>query len=475
MPADECHAVSLRKLWVEELFAQAWIRTWRGSEATVPEWFPHGLEMARPSLGYGVVDPIEMRIDGSQMTLICPGTGRTLAEYFTTTFEPNSEQYSRFLLEQVCYGALRVHDGLESVHGALTPFNIQVPENYMLKLWSVPTARLELSFGKTDREWENPYRSPQVRDGETPTVADDVYSLGMLFARLLLGTRANFDTWCSQAEQTLGTSQQSIDVLTRATDPDRDRRYQSVREMMADLDPESDLLSLDIVGANEDNRLGAKAFSEQRLGLAKEHFQDAHGKDWLGISGSNNLAVVEAAHGNFEKGLEHLGRAFKLAPQHPLLDTNRGFCLLKCGDLASAEFWLLRANGLNPKLIPAIRGLAEKAQQDGDLERALGYAQNCVAVEPKSRSSRLLLADLLDDSDPNEASIHREYAESLEVVPFLFDHLLTTDNPPPWMLYLNGENDTVMRRFDLVRSRPDYRKIVRSITLTGQLDKLSDT
>ena len=144
--------LGLKQVWLNELFGQAWSRSWTCKESSVPEWFPPALQFARPCLGYGVVDPIELRIDGSRLTSICVGSGRPLARYLSQSFVPEGESYVRFLIEQMCFGLMRVHEGQGAVHGGLTPFNVMVTDRYHLNLWSVPTARLELSYGEKSRK-----------------------------------------------------------------------------------------------------------------------------------------------------------------------------------------------------------------------------------------------------------------------------------------------------------------------------------
>ena len=453
--SDECggYNITLRKVRVEELLGQVWIRTWKGESGDVPEWFPHGLKSARPCLAYGVIDPLELRIDGSQMGLIAAGSGRTLAEYLGKSFAPEGESYVRFLAEQICFGLLRVHEGLGTIHGALKPFNIQVSDKYALHLWALPTARLELSGGKVDREWETPYRSPQMWDGDTPTVADDVYSLGMIFARLLFGTLVNFQTWLRDRNHTLGASEQAIEILNRSTDPDPGRRYNSVREMALDLNPESELQNLDIPGGAESCKLGLKAFLDGQTADAREHFQDALRKDWLSLMSHNNFAVTEALLKGWSEAREPLEKAYEVCSCHPILDTNWGLCIRESGDLASADLCLQKANSLNPNFVQPLRTMARLAKASHAFQKALAYAQQCLIMKPRCRESRLLMAELLETlGNTAEAAIHRQYAGQLPVLPSLHDHLISLESPPPWTLYLEGEDETVLRRLTTIES-----------------------
>lgn len=453
------YTITLRRVWLEELLGQAWIRTWKGDGKDVPEWFSHGLKAARPCLGYGVIDPLELRIDGSQMGLISAGSGRTLAEYLSGTFVPEGESFPRFLTEQICFGLLRVHEGLETIHGALTPFNIQLSDKYNLNLWALPAARLELSWGKIDREWETPYRSPQVQEGKTPTVADDIYSLGMIFARLLFGRLVNFQAWLEDRTQTLGASQQTLEILKRSTDPDRRRRYKSLREMVLSLNPESALGNLNIKGGAEECKRGLEAFRKEQTAEAREHFQEALCKDWLSLPAHNNFAVTEALLKGWPEAREPLEKAYKVFSHHPVLDTNWGLCVCENEDLNSAEFWLERANGLNPGFVQPLRVLGRRFKEAGAFQKALGFAQQCLAIKPRCRESRLLMAGLLETvGNAAEAACHRDCAKQLPMLPNLFDHLISPEGVPPWTLYLKNEDETVLRRLKNV----EYNQIIRT-------------
>ena len=454
--------LGLKQVWLNELFGQAWSRSWTCKESSVPEWFPPALQFARPCLGYGVVDPIELRIDGSRLTSICVGSGRPLARYLSQSFVPEGESYVRFLIEQMCFGLMRVHEGQGAVHGGLTPFNVMVTDRYHLNLWSVPTARLELSYGEKSRKWELPYRSPQVREGSTPTIPDDIFSLGMLLARLLFGTYENFQRWLEDREETLGASGQVIELLKRCTHPEREQRFGSLREFVTELNPESELLGLDILGAQNDLQLGLEAFRQENFGRAEEHFSDALRKDSLGLVAHNNLAVARGVNRNWEGAREALDDAYKLQPHHPLLDTNFGLCVYHLGDEASAEFWLQRAVNLQPRLVQPKRVLARFSKERGQMEEALRLTRSCLLLEPSSRENRLLMASLLEIvGDVSEATVHKKKAESLAVSPNLFDHLITEETPPPWTLCLNGEDETVMRRFEQDTGKANFEFLLK--------------
>ena len=140
-----------------------WTRTW-DEKVDAPEWFPHGLRSARPGLGLGIVDPLELRLSGPKLIVVSAGEGITLLEDLESRRAPYNESSVRGVIEQLCFGLIRIHQLQGRLHGGIVPFNIQLTEDGRVGLWSVPAARLELSFGRLDPDWEIPYRSPQISD-----------------------------------------------------------------------------------------------------------------------------------------------------------------------------------------------------------------------------------------------------------------------------------------------------------------------
>ena len=130
---------TLRRFEVRELFASAWVRVFQYQDDQLPEWFVPALQKAKPATGFGVLDPLEILIEGPRLTLIGAGKGRTLHEYLGETFSPEGDVYIRNLIEQLCYGVSRIHDGVGAVHGALTPANICTNEDFMLNAYSMMT------------------------------------------------------------------------------------------------------------------------------------------------------------------------------------------------------------------------------------------------------------------------------------------------------------------------------------------------
>jgi len=455
--------LSLKRIWIEELTGQIWVRTWSGQGENTPDWFPRALSAARPALGYGVIDPLELRIDGPAMTLVCPGEGSTLARYLSKSFQPAAESYTRFLGEQICIALWRIHQGLKTVHGALTPFNLQMTDDYTLKIWSLHTARLELSWDKLERQWEVPYRSPQVREGRTPTIADDIYSVGMIFARILLGTADSFQFWLNDRSQVPDVSPQAMEIVNRCTNPERDRRYNSVREIALDLNSDTLLKELDTEGATEDCRLGEQAFLKEQFPVALEHFRDGVNKDGLSMATHNNLAVTEALLTDWGRAEDTLKKAYQLCPHHPILDANWALTLWENEGSATARYWLEKAVRLNPAFVQPLRVLSRIFRDSGALEKATECAGRCLLLNPRCPESRRLMAGLLESlGATREAESHRHYAGQLSGGPSLSDHLITAETPPPWTLSLNKESETVLNRVNIIENLEDLRRCGRS-------------
>lgn len=461
MSSEERHyKITLRRVIAPELFEKLWIRRFDCGSEQVPEWFVPGLQHARPALGFGVIDPVELRIHGTRMTLLSTGNGKTLVEYLRESFTPTGETYVRSMLEQLCYGVARIHEGQGRVHGALTPFNICTDHDYRLLLWAVPTARLELTFGPSDRFWETPFRSPSVREGEVPTPADDIYSLGALFMRLLCGNHANFVKWLDCPTETLGSSTQGVAIAERCLSKEPSKRYPSARALALDLDPTSRLSALDIAGAREHKKLALQAFRRKEFEQAMEHWQDARQKDWLDQETHNNIGVTKGALGCWEEALQSLEKARQLGTTHPLVDTNLGLCYLRLNSAATGEYWLQRARTLNPRFHQPNRVLAAHAHLSKNPKKALEWIQKALRGSPKDRLTRMLAGNILEAAGQiSEASLHRDFARSLAEETPLYDHLLTTASPLPWSLYLEGQDEGILRRVDVVdeKTSPSQR------------------
>lgn len=440
--------VTVRRVEVREIDSEALVRTFHCDLPELPEWFRPALEYAQPVLGFGVIDPLELRIDGSRMTSISPGFGKTLVEHFHTNVRPEPEESARELMEELCYAVARLHLGQKRVHGALTPLNVCTNGERRLRLWSVPTARLELSYRDPDKEWEVPFRSPRVNDGETPDTADDLYSLGKLFVRILCGTESNFLSWNAGCDEVRWWSAGTDEIIARCLQ----RQYSSVTGLAAELNPKSTLPKLDIPTARHHKALALQAFESEQVELSFEHWEEARRHDWLDLAVYNNVAVLQMVRSEWEAALEQLEKAQEIYGYHPLVDINIALCKGRLDDRIDCSFRIRRTISLNPTFAQSHRLQAQLALQSGATALALDNVLQALRSNPHCRQSRLLAAEILAAmGQEKEANTHELYAESLTIRPELFDHMISEATPPPWTLYLEGQDNTLFHRVNLVK------------------------
>ena len=440
--------MTVRRVEVRELLSEVVVRTFHCDLPQLPEWFRPALEFARPVPGFGVIDPLELRIDGSRMTSISPGFGKTLVEHFHTNVRPEPEESARELMEQLCSAVARVHLGQGRVHGALTPLNVCTNKERQLRLWSVPTARLELSYRDPDKEWEVPFRSPRVNDGETPGISDDLYSLGKLFVRILCGTESNFLSWNSGCEEVAWWAEGTDEIVARCLEGG----FSSVLELAVALNPASKLPNLDIATAEHYKERALRAFELENFDESQEYWEEARRHDWLDLAVHNNAAVIKAAGSKCEDAAGELEAAQKLYGYHPLVDTNLALCKHHLEEPIDCHFRLRRTISLNPNFAQAHRLQAQLALQSGSLKMASESILQALRSSPHCRRARLLAAEILTTlGQETEAEIHRRYAETLPIRPDLFDHLISENTPPPWTLYLDGQDNTLFHRVNLVK------------------------
>lgn len=449
--------ITLARKEVPELLGRLSLRVWHGPDH-VPDWFRPGLEVARPCLGYGVIEPLELRLSSTEMTTVTAVTdeGVTLLEYPYRSSTPYSDSRACGLIQQLCLAVLRILEGQGSVHGGLAPFNIHKTDDNRLLLWSVPTARLELSEGSLDPEWELAYRSPQVRQRETPTVSADVYSLGKLLLRLLCSNHQQFEILEQDGLDALYAYSKTVRIVEQCLHPNRAMRYQSVKDLAADLDANSAAFPLDIAGAKEDKLQALRAFREERFEEALAHWQDALRKDWLDLTTLNNLAVTKCAMKRWKDALSDLEKAHNIHSFHPLVDSNIGYCYYKLGDLDAGDYWQKRARKLNPNFNQPSLRIAEMTLKWGTFESALKWAFESLRADPQCKATRLLVAKLLNGlGNTQEAQRHKTYADTLISAHPLCSSLITRDTPPPWGLVFESGQDSVLRRYKIGAIAPD--------------------
>lgn len=155
----------------------------------------------------------------------------TLSDYMKRTGKPWSEERAVREIK----GLLRVLDQLHggsATHRDLTPFNIFVCKNGVLKLGDFGIARHELAGHPVKPEAFNPdYVTRGVIDAEHRAweAVDDVYQMGQLLAMLVLGRHREKITVAQLRNKRMNPLLKS--VIKRAIGP-RSKRYADAWEML---------------------------------------------------------------------------------------------------------------------------------------------------------------------------------------------------------------------------------------------------
>ncbi len=154
------------------------------------------------------------------------------------------------LIRQVLDALAYVH-GRQVIHRDLKPSNILVDATGNVKMLDFGTARLLDASGDSavtragGLAFTPDYASPEQASGETLTVATDIYSLGVLFYRLLTG-RAPYklggESWAElarsigRAEPEASGLESNLDaILSKALRKSAAERYSTAAEMDGDL------------------------------------------------------------------------------------------------------------------------------------------------------------------------------------------------------------------------------------------------
>ncbi len=114
------------------------------------------------------------------------------------------------------------------LHGDLKPENILVMANGHAKLLDFGVAALlQVSGQAAESSFHTPaFASPEQRAGGRLTAAGDIYSLGVIARLMLTGKTGTEDS---------GSNRDLLAILGKATRPEGDRRYCTVREFADDL------------------------------------------------------------------------------------------------------------------------------------------------------------------------------------------------------------------------------------------------
>ena len=334
--------------FIETLCDRTWVH---GLEHA--RWVERKLEKERSCSGFGISEPFAIGLIGDRVQTRTSANGRTMLEYLVTKAEGPNPKAAVNICLQLCLGLLRIHEGLKKVHGCVNPFNIQIAPENKVRLWSVPTARLSVDRNasiRPDDEWEAAYRPPESHHLRSPKPTGDIYSVGVLLARLALG-RPNFGRLAKhfpgppkrEELQLHKVSPRLSFIIIQCLQLDPQKRFQSVRELAAALDPESQAAKLDVRAAQSLQGLGIDLFRAGGHQEAYACWEQASQKDWLSTSIWNNIGVFKARQGKWTEAVFEFEKAYKLASCHPRVIENIACCQLHLNDERAATYWSLQA------------------------------------------------------------------------------------------------------------------------------------
>lgn len=153
----------------------------------------------------------------------------------------------RHLVREICAGVSYLH-GHGVVHGDLKPANVLVGSEGVVKLTDFGLAQWLWESGRQSetvvRYCTPMYAAPELLSGKgSPSVASDIFALGVTFYRLFAGTfppRPDFDgakADTGQQEPSLNELPAEIQrILERAMAPDPADRYPTVGHLRAELE-----------------------------------------------------------------------------------------------------------------------------------------------------------------------------------------------------------------------------------------------
>lgn len=405
-----------------------WIRTLCAQE-DLPPWVLEAVSSFKPILGEGVVEPLELRVVGKLLSSVSMVDGRRMVEFVWRQEEVLFESALRRLGDSLCRALARVHFH-HGFHGALVPFNIITDATGEIALWALPTARLELNLGPTDREWEAPYRSPRVLEGNTPNVQDDLYSVGR-FLEQLMGEKGP-------------PSEGMAAIRERCLSSEPGKQYRNVKELARDLFPETRIAEIDFAGCRDDSDRALEAWTQENLELAQELWQQAAGKDPGDFATRHNLGAAWAAAGEHGLALEHLGKAAAICPNQPVNLVATAQCYHRMGDRDAARDRFNLARLLAPRSLALLKLQARWSIEEKLWEPALSQVLPALGRDPKDAATRQMAATIFEAlGDQREAEIHRRYARQLPQLPELHYLIVHQESEPPWNIDCDGRSSVL--------------------------------
>ena len=146
--------------------------------------------------------------------------GKTLAEILTRN-NGLDEKKTTEIFKQLC-NALKILHAQKIIHRDIKPSNIMITKNGSVKLIDFSISRIEKENQETDTDFlgTREYAPPEQYGFRQTDSRSDIYSLGVTI-KTLLGE--NYDGYLKK-------------ILTKCTELNPDNRYQSVEEILIDID-----------------------------------------------------------------------------------------------------------------------------------------------------------------------------------------------------------------------------------------------
>ena len=337
------------------------------------------------------------------------GEGISLQQYLCQKDDhPDHSMLATFIARM----SLSLHrlSALGWAHGGFIPENIRVSSDNLVSLCA-PSFIEDLVFPAEiykDPIWHLPYLAPEIKRGELPTTASDIYSFAAILYKLLTG-----EPPCQGKMPGKALTPRLYKTLRRALDVDPSRRFRSALELANALSSET-VLQVDPSGSLDHQRIASEHFRRKEYEKASKKWQIAHHLDPFDPVVLTHIGLIRAQNYGWTDARSWLERAGDGLHAHPLWNLNYAICLLSLKDYHSALFHLRRSLALGCRSPLLYRALAEVCLLEGQLEKAERALCTAIAEDRAcSLAYARLGAVLRQQGRPQEASICENTANTL--------------------------------------------------------------